>query len=172
MLDTLVELPYNLCKLMDKGCVMLTIIRGLPGSGKSTLAAELRSSQGLTHPVREADDYFMQDGVYVFDVAKLRQAHATCLQMCATDLMTGDHCAIVANTFTTGKELEPYLCLARQLQQRVAIVEATGSWPSVHDVPEDTLDRMRARWLSEDAVLDMVRRKFSDVRVKYVKHAS
>ena len=28
----------------------------------------------------------------------------------------------------------------------VRIVEATGNWPNVHGVPEDAIERMRARW--------------------------
>lgn len=30
------------------------------------------------------------------------------------------------------------------------IVEATGNWPNVHGVPEDVIERMRARWESVD----------------------
>jgi hypothetical protein len=35
----------------------------------------------------------------------------------------------------------------------VRIVEATGSWPNVHGVPADAIERMRARWEPVDGAL-------------------
>ena len=43
------------------------LLRGLPGAGKSTVAKRL----GGEH--YEADMYFMQDGEYKFDGAKLKR---------------------------------------------------------------------------------------------------
>ena len=48
----------------------LIIIRGIPGSGKTTMA---KSYQGYSH--YEADMFFMKDGVYNFDRAKIKNAH-------------------------------------------------------------------------------------------------
>ena len=35
---------------------------------------------------------------------------------------------------------------SKRLGINVRIVEATGSWPNVHGVPADAIERMRARW--------------------------
>lgn len=54
---------------MDK---RLIIMRGISGSGKSTLAKELAGKNGL---IFSTDEFFMNNGEYVFDVAKLHWAH-------------------------------------------------------------------------------------------------
>lgn len=53
----------------------LTIVRGLPGSGKTTLAKNLTKDNGVYF---ESDMFFSQDGTYVFDAYKLKDAHAWC----------------------------------------------------------------------------------------------
>ena len=50
----------------------LYLLRGIPGSGKSTLAEQLGGSHF------ETDTYFMVDGEYKFDAAKLKKAHEWC----------------------------------------------------------------------------------------------
>ena len=55
---------------------------------------------------------------------------------------------VVANTFTRRWEMEPYLRAAKRRGVSVRIVEATGSWPNVHGVPAEAIERMRARWES------------------------
>lgn len=114
----------------------LIIVRGLPGSGKSTLAKRL----GL--PSFEADDYFTgPDGVYRFDPAKLGEAHAQCLANVKASLESGAE-TVVSNTFTTIKEMQPYLDLGHVVQ----VIECRGAWRSIHGVPDATLQKMRDRW--------------------------
>ena len=52
----------------------LYIIRGIPGSGKSTLAKKLVGDDNYF----EADMYFLQDGIYEFDITKIKDAHDWC----------------------------------------------------------------------------------------------
>lgn len=117
----------------------LYIVRGLPGSGKSTYA------QSLGVPYFEADMYFYKNGKYEFDRNKLHRAHTWCFDTLASHI----HCRIdvaVSNTFTTVKEITPYVELARQNDYQIVIIEVKTHYGSIHSVPEETMEKMRARW--------------------------
>lgn len=122
--------------------IELLLIRGLPGSGKTTMAKKY-AEVGYVHC--EADQYFERDGVYKFDPAKLHAAHDDCLRRTVAAMDAG-HPVVVANTFTRRWEMGPYLKAAKKRGINVRIIEATGNWPNVHGVPEDAIERMRARW--------------------------
>ena len=47
-------------------------MRGVPGSGKSTLAKELAGKNGIIY---STDDFFMQNGLYVFDAKMIGHNH-------------------------------------------------------------------------------------------------
>jgi len=125
------------------------LIRGLPGSGKSTLAENICLGSrfcGVDAVFHEADHYFDQLGH--FDGSLLPQAHAQCLERFTADLepSSGYGVVIVSNTFTTHKEMLPYqeACVARGIIPQV--ITCTGTFGSVHNVPQATIERMRARW--------------------------
>lgn len=124
----------------------LYLIRGLPGSGKSTFAQELKQ-RGLVDRVFEADQYFNLNGEYKFDPTKLAEAHRWCLNSTLSNLDVGANVA-VANTFTTEKELEHYLYAAESMGVNVVslIVENRQGSSSVHNVPADTISRMKQRF--------------------------
>lgn len=122
----------------------LILVRGIPGSGKSTLAHMLANSYETAH-VLEADMYFMKDGVYQFDRDKLRQAHQWCQEMTKSHLQN-DSVAIVSNTFTTSKELKPYFELAKRFDITPSVFLCQNDWGSIHNVPEETLAAMKARF--------------------------
>jgi len=117
---------------------MLTLVRGLPGSGKSTYAATLPAF------LIEADMYFMVDGEYKFDATKLGEAHAWCLALTKTILAQGIP-VVVANTFTTWKELKPYV----ELGYDTTVVDMKTQYKGTHNVPEATVERMKARWCND-----------------------
>jgi len=121
----------------------LTLIRGLPGSGKSTKASAMSAATGSLH--FEADQWMMVDGEYQFDPAKLHYAHKQCLQSTKDALLAGKD-VVVSNTFTTKKELAPYLKLAEELTVPVNIIICTSDYGSVHNVPDETMTKMRARF--------------------------
>lgn len=123
----------------------LYLIRGLPGSGKSTFATELAAGLGCWR--FEADMYHMVDGVYRWKPEKVHASHQWCQQMTQAEMVTGRD-VVVSNTFTTEKEMKPYLQLASMLGYRVVslVVENRHGNTSVHDVPAETIDKMRGRF--------------------------
>lgn len=118
----------------------LYIIRGLPGSGKSTLAKAFIYA-GIADEHYEADMYFMVDNKYVFDPTKLSKAHKWCLNKVLAALLDGKN-VVVSNTFSTKKEVRPYTILGFEYE----IFECTENYGSIHNVPQETIDRMKARW--------------------------
>lgn len=116
----------------------LVLIRGLPGSGKSTMAKVL-AQVGYEH--YEADMFFERDGVYAFDAARIREAHEWCRSRVTAALSRGAR-VVVANTFTRRIEMAPYFAMTSNIR----VVEALGRWGSIHNVPEDKLQAMAARW--------------------------
>jgi predicted kinase len=135
---------------------VLTLVRGLPGSGKSSYAESLCDGfirQGLKSAVYAADDFFTVKGVYTFDPKRLGEAHGDCQRRTDLCLQAGMH-VIVANTFTSRWEMEPYLSLAEKHGARVVIVDCFDggmsdyalSVKNVHGVPAETIALMRSRW--------------------------
>jgi predicted kinase len=124
----------------------LFLLRGLPGSGKSTLAKMLVGDKDYCH--KEADIYFIDgDGMYQFDVTKLRDAHAWCQEE-VEFLMKYEHKVVVSNTFTQEWEMLPYYDLAKKYGYRVhsLIVENRHGGVNEHGVPEDKLEIMKKRF--------------------------
>lgn len=122
----------------------LYIIRGLPGSGKSTLALSLlNTTRDMRHV--EADMFFMKDGIYQFDPTQLKDAHAWC-QGVVKDYMEFGIPVVVSNSFVKLWEMKPYLDMAQKHNYNVQVIECNGNFGSTHDVPEATIERMRAAW--------------------------
>jgi predicted kinase len=120
----------------------LILVRGLPGSGKTTTAVKLKRDPCMHF---EADQYFMLNGNYEFDVNKLRQAHEWCQEQTRHYMDLG-FCVIVSNTFTTIKELRPYFDIAREFNIVPTVITCNNEFKNVHDVPEETLAKMKARF--------------------------
>lgn len=117
-------------------------VRGIPGSGKSSFA------QSLGCPHFEADQYFMKDGRYEFDISLRGAAHSDCKWRVENALKNGESRIAVSNTSTTEKEIAPYKELADKYGYMFIslIVENRHGNPSVHEVPEATLKAMRDRF--------------------------
>lgn len=124
----------------------LYILRGLPGSGKSILASELLQLPDSAHV--EADMFFMQNGKYVFDTTYLSAAHTWCKDQCKMFMREERRNIIVSNTFTQGWEFEPYEDMATYYDYKVVflVVENRHGNHSSHNVPQETLDKMRKRF--------------------------
>ena len=119
----------------------LFLVRGLPSSGKTTLAHKLCAG------VVSADDYFYKTGEYLFDASKLGVAHDHCKRRVEQQMIFGTDVA-VANTSTTAKEMKPYFDLADKYGYTVTtiIVESRHGNKNDHNVPNETVERMRNRF--------------------------
>lgn len=122
----------------------LILIRGLPGSGKSTLAKQFASSQLYTKHF-EADMYFMKEGEYRFDASKLQKAHWWC-EIETRLALKNNYDVVVSNTFTTKKELKAYFKIAKEFGITPNVIHCQNSFGTIHNVPEETMDKMRTRW--------------------------
>lgn len=119
----------------------LILVRGCSGSGKSTFA-EL-----LSEFVISADDYFMVHGEYKFDPTKLHFAHKHSLDATETSMVNDVDQIVVANTFTTEKDLEPYIALAANHGYTVfsVIVENRHGGTNIHNVPVERVKKQEQR---------------------------
>jgi predicted kinase len=123
----------------------LILIRGLPGSGKSTEAKRIEARAPGLYRHLEADMYFVVKDKYIFDASKLGEAHKWC-QSRTEDYLERGYNVIVSNTFTTLKEIKPYENLAKEMGIKMEVYQMNNSFKSVHDVPEETINRMKERW--------------------------
>lgn len=125
----------------------LFLVRGLPSSGKTTFANK------ISDIVISADDYFEDsEGNYNFDPNKLGAAHSACKSHVETVMKYSvrDISNIaVANTFTTNKELKPYITLADKYGYTVTtiILESRHGKKNNHNVPDETIEKMRNRFV-------------------------
>ena len=122
----------------------LYIIRGVPGSGKTTFADTI--GRGLGAVWVAADDWFAMYNKNTFDASKLGNAHAWCQNFAFKRLVDGQP-VIVHNTFTTEKELKPYIdfCNENNIPFTCIVVENRHGNKSVHNVPEEKVNQMRER---------------------------
>ncbi len=121
----------------------LLLIRGLPGSGKTTMALQY-ASKGYVHC--EVDQYFTRTGgEYLYEQENIGKAHLWCQKKCLRALVAGKS-VVVANTFTTMREMEVYHMMAEALGVPCRVIEATGQYTNVHGVPEVVVERMKERW--------------------------
>jgi predicted kinase len=130
---------------------ILTLVRGLPGSGKSTFANWIWNEYSIC----EADKFFTdKEGNYNFDATKLSEAHKWCKEQ--VEIRMKDNQAnpqfypeiVVSNTFTQEWEMQSYIDLANQYGYTIftIVVENRHGNSSVHNVPEETINKMKNRF--------------------------
>lgn len=142
----------------------LILIRGLPGSGKSTLAKKILAKNNITSFNFEADQYFYRDSVYTFDSSDLKRAHETCKYNASLMLRSyTDVNVIVSNTFVTLKEMTDYLNME---YDKLTIIEMATQYGSIHNVPNETIERMKRKFVSEESIKKYLG---GDVELVYTK---
>ena len=128
-----------IASLNELSDAQLVLIRGLPGSGKSTLAKEISKTCGYVH--FENDMFFEVNGVYAYDPDKVLASQQWCLRG-ARDALFAGRKVVVSNCFTKREDMRSFL----DLTDSVAVIECSGDYGSVHDIPADVLERKRASW--------------------------
>jgi len=132
------------------------IMRGLPGSGKSTMA---KNMAGATGRVVSADDFFMVDGEYRFDVAKLGEAHGQCMRRAIEHVQRDVEAPLVVdNTNISNVEIAPYVLLAQAygwfpqiltLHSESAYIVSVCAKRNSHGVPIERVTAMFEQLLLE-----------------------
>jgi predicted kinase len=128
----------------------LILLRGVPGSGKSTFAnVILQQPNNNPQEVLSADDFFVNnEGVYIFDGTKIKEAHNYCQFRCSERMRQEISRIVVANTFTQEWEMETYYEMAKRYNYRVhsVIIENRHGNQNIHGVPENKLQIMKDRF--------------------------
>lgn len=127
----------------------LILVRGLPGSGKSNFAKFLVNN--IPNGIHlETNQYFINGkGEYNFDSLYLKDAHKWCLHSTKTALESKIYSiVIVSNTFTQEWEFEKYIKLGEKFgyQVEVIIKENRHNGNSIHNVPKETIKKMKNRF--------------------------
>lgn len=126
----------------------LIIIRGMPGAGKSTLAQKLKLFS-LDGVICEADQFFTDTkGKYHYIPHLVPSAHEWCRRKVITAMEQGVETIIVSNTTTTQDRVKPYLELAQAFGYQVQQIVVFGDFGSIHNVPDETMDKMRQQLVS------------------------
>ena len=118
------------------------ILRGVSGSGKTTLANVL--SKNNKDIVCCADDYFYQDGKYLFNQYKLDDAHIECRDKFESMIKEKSPLIILSNTNTKEDYFKDYKELAEENGYLVFVVcvENRHGNKNVHKVPQKIINKM------------------------------
>lgn len=108
----------------SKGNIMkrMIILRGVSGCGKSTRAREL-CSKVSTAIICSADDYFMINGKYTFDPAKLEKAHEQCRSRAEKAAKDSVSLIVIDNTNTCHWEYKAYIDIGKEYGYDIEIIK-------------------------------------------------
>lgn len=56
------------------------------------------------------------------------------------------HSCICSNTFLADKEFKAYFLAAKQYNVKVFVIKMTTQYGSIHDIPKETMQRMKNRF--------------------------
>ncbi|XP_041356648.1 uncharacterized protein LOC121373902 isoform X2 [Gigantopelta aegis] len=166
------EIAWVKRKYLDRGQLLMIILRGLPGSGKSTLARELK----FDGAVLNTDEYFMKHGVYKYDINMLSDAHDWNKTRAIKAMQKKINPLIIDNTNLQMWEMIPYVKLALAYKYMIEIVEPSTPWKerpaelakkNSHSVPKDSIKKMKQRYERDITVKKIIASvKAADVKEK------
>ncbi len=129
----------------------LVIMRGLPGSGKSD-AAKRFVGNGIIH---STDDFFIVDGVYVFDERNVSRFHRFNFLSSVGSMQRGLSPIIVDNTNIVASDCMDYVEVGKAYDYEIIVVEPSAEWAfdieelvkrNTHGVPRETLVEMLEKY--------------------------
>lgn len=124
----------------------LICIRGLHGAGKTNLAETMKALNPDEVEIISADDFFVDKwGEYIFDKTKIQDAHNWCKDIANQLMEEGVKVIVIHNTFAYLYHLDFWKKLAEShnYQYIQIVVEKTHSNKTIHNVPNDTIERTR-----------------------------
>jgi predicted kinase len=148
----------------------MVIMRGMPGSGKSYLS-KLILDRSYKEPnykqhIFSADDFFMINGMYQYNVEKLEEAHRFCQNHALTKAREGYSPIVIDNTNLQHWEMYPYVKIAVDNGYVINILEPNTPWrnnanslfkKNTHNIPEIKLRRMIEKYEPLNNIEDILR---------------
>ncbi|NXF08071.1 N42L1 protein, partial [Smithornis capensis] len=137
-----------------RGGRSLVLLRGLPGAGKSTLARQLKRDYPSA-VVLSTDDFFVENGVYMFEPDFLEDAHKWNQKRARKAMKNGKSPVIIDNTNIHAWEMKPYVIMARENRYEVTFQEPDTPWKfnvqelarrNIHHVPREKIQRMKEQY--------------------------
>lgn len=146
---------------------VLYILRGPSGSGKSTLAKKM----GITGHILSTDDFWMQDGKYVFDPKKLSEAHNWNQERANKYMREGISPLVIDNTNIEPWEMKPYVMAAKEHGYEVKLVPVEVkntadelAARNVHSVPKFAIEKMLSKYNPNVTIDDIMKSEKPDFR--------
>lgn len=129
------------------------VMRGIQGSGKSTYAkllVQCAHEAGQKPLICSADNFFITDEGYKFDIEKLGEAHKWCMRVFLTALQEGYDMVVVDNTNINLEDLSPYVAVGQALGYDVEIIQVNtppeiAAGRNVHGVGESQVHALHKR---------------------------
>lgn len=127
---------------------LLILIRGLPGSGKSTLAKKFAGEKGVIH---SADDKFIKNGVYEFNIEKLSQNHFENFMDAVKSMKEGIATIVIDNTNIISAHCRNYVDAAKTYGYKIIVEETQTPWRfdieellkrNIHNVSRESIEAM------------------------------
>jgi tRNA uridine 5-carbamoylmethylation protein Kti12 len=155
---------------------MVFIMSGIPGSGKSYIARQMCESFsrfGNHYPsICSADDFFMVDGKYQFNPARISLAHQACFRkfigiVSRPAFGKRRNIIMVDNTNLTAAEISPYYLAAETFNYQVEVLRIDAPMElagirQTHGVPLTSIEKMEMAFRKRDV---MPWWKVRDVRI-------
>lgn len=147
--------------------MLMIVLSGISGSGKSTIAKRFAELHKESAVILSTDDYFMVDGEYKFNPAKLAEYHnknkAAAEEACKNKIPF----VVIDNTNLKLWEAKPYFNIAHKYGYEIVFerieCDLETSDRNTHGVPREVrqkmLDRMDAVQVFTDYIESLKKKK-------------